>query len=61
MIKFSRDTKIPSVGQELVETAREWAQTPSFGLSGHERLNILRLTEIDNALAKHIRKYLGSQ
>ncbi len=46
MIKFSRDTKIPSVGQELVETAREWAQTPSFGLSGHERLNILLLSAI---------------
>ena len=46
MIKFSRDMKIPSVGQELVETAREWAQTPSFGLRGHERLNILLLSAI---------------
>jgi hypothetical protein len=46
VIKFSRDMKIPSVGQELVETAREWAQTPSFGLRGHERLNILLLSAI---------------
>lgn len=42
----ARDTKIPSDGQELVETAREWAQTPSFGLSEHERLNILLLSAI---------------
>ncbi len=45
-MKSTKDENIPKQGMELVNSAREWAQTPGFGMSGSERYKILLLAAI---------------